>query len=251
MRLTLPRSLRIRQQMLFSTRFGERNEGVKRVSLLLNFPKYSLSPTRMAAEILISRGYIKDFRSMMLWNFLFYFIALMSIIFFILNERGSDLLKDSIIFFLFIYFCSWRVNELVFAFYKDALPDRSKKKNKEPKKGLKIDNRDRTILLTFAYLEIISWFGLIYYAIDRFYLLCKPFAERFTSVLDAIFLSGVTITSLGSNEFYASKNLLSRYLTLYEALIGIIFIAFGLAAYLGAKDSNECRATQDDNASLS
>lgn len=172
---------------------------------------------------------------MLVWNLLFYLVAIVLCTAVIMQPSFPAMYNWNSVS-IFIYVCLFRVNELVLAFYGDALP----KKLGDTRKGLPIDKRERIILLTLAYIEIIVWFGLIYFAIVTFQRTDRIFMSSFSCLADAIFLSGVTLTSLGSNEFYAVKTL-SRYLTLYEAMIGIVFIALGLAAYMGASDRNQSR----------
>ncbi len=169
---------------------------------------------------------------MLVWNTIFY--ALLAVALVVLSAYPAALTAYFWTPYLFGAACLTRVNELVFAFYGDALPKKPDKKHK----GLPIKKRGRIILLTLAYIEIIGWFGLIYAAIESIYPGHKPFAKSFESLADPFFVSGVTLTTLGSSEFYAVRPW-SRFVTLYEALIGIVFIALGLAAYLGSKDRDQ------------
>jgi Ion channel len=189
----------------------------------------ALSITRVAAQWLMDKNYIRNFQTMLAWNSLYYIIMGVS---YIIIMLWPDILGRTGLWGLIIL-CVTRVNELVFAFYGDALP-----KQGSVKKRLPLGKRDRIILLTLAYIEIIFQFGIIYVAIDGLYAGEKPFHAKFEAAWDAIFLSGATITTLGAGDFYPTKPC-ARFAVLYEALIGILFIALGLAAYMSGSEKSE------------
>ncbi|WP_407049272.1 ion channel [Methyloraptor flagellatus] len=174
---------------------------------------------------------------MLIWNSVFYFIIFLATAFVTLDVKIVG--PDGAIKFLAMYFCITRVNELVFAFFHDAI------NNGQNKKRMPINRQERIILLSLAYVEIIIWFGFLYAVLEGMYPDKVIFNNKFESILDACFLSGVTITTLGSGDFYPT-NTVARFSTLYEAIIGIIFIAVGLAAYIGAADETDSPESQAD-----
>jgi hypothetical protein len=183
-------------------------------STTVNYPRSILvamfSPTGAMAKWLINRRVIRDFKSMLIWNCMFYLLLAITCVWFCVvnTEGGTRLIWVSYVAVLISFA---RINELMIAFYGDALPKPSKRKPSEPeerRRSLPIDQRARIILLTLAYLEIILLFAVIYYCLQNIYGF-NIFHERLWNVFDAIYFSGITITTTGYGEYHPT-NTVSR-----------------------------------------
>ncbi|WP_122559172.1 potassium channel family protein [Pseudomonas viridiflava] len=128
-------------------------------------------------------------------------------------------------FILMAFFIIWvfplsRANEIIYAFYRDAI----EKLNGEPSRSdLKYGERIKLSLK--SYLELIINFASIYMLLPPEY-----FADKITSFADALYFSGVTITTLGYGDI-SPAHFISKFLSIYEVLCGFTLIIVSFAVY--------------------
>ncbi|MCJ2121483.1 potassium channel family protein [Methylobacterium sp. J-077] len=123
------------------------------------------------------------------------------------------------------FYAFGRINELVFAFYSDAL-DRLEGK----KLRIEIRKSERIVLLGIGYIETIVQFGLVHLAAQALSP-HRAYSHPLRDAFDATYFSVMTITTTGFGDF-APDSLLPRLVTMYEAVIGIVFLALALGSYL-------------------
>ena len=141
--------------------------------------------------------------------------------------------------------CGWisfsRCNEIFYAFYVDA-----QEKLKSPDCGKSnLKPHERVRLALNSYLELILNFAILY--------ALTPMSSEFWSqgkglgsesvlgperIIDAIYYSGVTITTLGYGD-YSPVHWTNRFLAVYEVLCGfmLLIVSFGIYTGLGKEAS--------------
>lgn len=115
-----------------------------------------------------------------------------------------------------------RANEISYAFYRDAIDKlNGKKSNSNLLYG------ERIQLAMKSYVELIVNFASIY-------ILLPPscFDNDISSYTDALYFSGVTITTLGYGDISASC-FVPQFLSVYEVLCGFMLIVVSFAVYTG------------------
>ena len=121
------------------------------------------------------------------------------------------------------YYLLSRCNEIFYAFLKDAY---EKAKDISPMSSLKTG--DRIALALKSYLELIINFAILYLLMPADYWdLCK---QAPSTIADALYFSGATITTLGDSNIVPMDPLL-RLLTIYEILCGLILLVVCFAIY--------------------
>lgn len=195
------------------------------------FLQLVFSFTRVIAASLIKSGVIHSLGTILIWNAAFYITIVASFLFAIFHPVDFGM-YDATIAKLATVATLVRINELVMAFYGDALA----KKSESNGSRLPIDTSGRIILLTLAYLEMIAQFAIMYYALQAWFG-GSTFTRSFQSILDALYFSGMTITTTGYGDFVPNQ-IGARLAAVYEALIGVVFIALALAAYIGGRDAS-------------
>lgn len=117
----------------------------------------------------------------------------------------------------------WRVNEVAYAFYNDAL-SRKKRSN--------LTNTDRIRMAMRSYFGLAFNFAIAYYFIP----VDGLFNEPIGSLWQAFYFSGVTLATLGYGDMHPIHDL-SRLLALYEVFAGILILAVAIATYAGDRDA--------------
>lgn len=115
-----------------------------------------------------------------------------------------------------------RSNEIFFAFLEDAY---DKVSHKEPTSNLSFSDRIRLAL--HSYLELLSNFAIIYYVIPK-----EWFSKPLEGIWDALYYSGVTITTLGYGEIHPVA-WIPKGLVVYEVFCGFILLIVSFAIYAG------------------
>lgn len=115
-----------------------------------------------------------------------------------------------------------RNNEIFLAFLEDA---HDKVSHKDPSSNLLFSERIRLALN--SYLELLSNFAIIYYMIPR-----EWFSKPLDGVWDALYYSGVTITTLGYGDIYPD-HWIPKGLVVYEVFCGFILLIVSFAIYAG------------------
>ncbi len=122
-----------------------------------------------------------------------------------------------------VVYAWWRVNEVVYAFYNDAL-SRVKRSN--------LTNTDRIRMAMRSYFGLAFNFAIAYYFIPVDGLFNEPIGNFW----QAFYFSGVTLATLGYGDMYPIHDL-SRLLALYEVFAGILILAVAIATYAGDRDA--------------
>lgn len=115
-----------------------------------------------------------------------------------------------------------RCNEIFYAFINDAL---DKVAHKEAHSKLLFHERIR--LAMNSYIELVVNFGIIYFLLPF-----QWFNAQFPSIADALYFSGVTITTLGYGD-YSPSHILTQGLVVYEVFCGFILLIVSFTIYAG------------------
>jgi hypothetical protein len=183
-----------------------------------------VAPTRMLAKRAINAGRINNGPDLRRWNLRFQ-IPTALISFGTVLCRYLDVNIPATAYAIFGYFAFARVNELLAAFYGDSL---DRVMQEEPR--LPLTKSERINLLATGYVENIVLFGIIHLAVQALTGKCS-YSKQFLDAADSTYFSAMTITTTGFGD-YVPVALLSRMTTMYEAVIGIVFLALGLSSYL-------------------
>ncbi|MFP3363454.1 potassium channel family protein [Pseudoalteromonas sp. SIMBA_148] len=139
------------------------------------------------------------------------------------SELQSFSLPYTILMCILFYTVTWsRCNEILFAFINDAL---DKSENADSKSDLTF--RKRIELSLLSYIELILNYSILYLLMPS-----NWFNKGFESVIDTIYFSGVTITTLGYGDFYPVSGF-PQFLVIHEVLAGFTLIIVSFALYAG------------------
>lgn len=129
-----------------------------------------------------------------------------------------------------------RVNEIYIAFVKDAT---SHLRNEEHSSSLKY--HERIPLAMKSYIELIVLYGVISFALHFFYEVmncgCGSGACSL-NIWQAIYYSGVTITTLGYGEI-TPNSISTQLMAIYEVINGFSLIVVSFAVYVSRSISGE------------
>lgn len=147
------------------------------------------------------------------------------IIFFFNNS-----ISKSIIYIFLIYSFS-RINDLFIAFFIDA-----KEKLNEESKHIEGTRYSRKIELAVkSYFSLIIDYSSIYYILNNILSDGNTFFDKyFNSILDSLYFSAATITSLGDSTIEI-KNILIKGLSIYEVFFGMVIVIFNIVIYMNVK----------------
>ena len=115
-----------------------------------------------------------------------------------------------------------RINEIAIGFYKDAV-----QRYKGPPSRTKFTPIDRLELLAWAYLEAALQFGILYFCV----LPKDYFNPAFRSIIDAVYFSAITITTVGYGDIHPQSSV-AQVACIYELAVGFTVITFALGSYL-------------------
>lgn len=173
-----------------------------------------VSPSRF----LIERFDPKPIR---LWNWIFRIVLAVFLVRLWLRPDESFCDWRYHLGYVALWFCPFsRVNELWLAFLRDSFqrfgraPDQTKN---QPV--------DRLKLLLAAYFEVAAQFGVLYFS-----LLKDQFGPPFSSIIDAVYFSVVTITTVGYGDILPRTHC-AKLACVYELAVGFTIIVFALGAY--------------------
>ena len=170
----------------------------------------ALTPTRAIVDLCRHFGKLRRGRSIMLWNSGF---QLALLIHYILTLWGRLDDARNLILWAVATVAFWRVNELIYAFYRDAM-DRIERY--EPRSRLADGTRVRLLLV--AYAEIVAQFGAIHYVLMR--ILGPNSYDGLGDIISALYFSGITITTTGFGDIKPNE-LMPRAVTVFEASTGV------------------------------
>lgn len=148
----------------------------------------------------------------------------------LIPDRGSihNTLSPTLLLVLGYYPFS-RCNEVFYSFLRDAI---DKLDSSPSKTGLSPKERIRLSLR--SYLELVINFAIIYFLLPD----CFWKSNRGPkNIIESIYFSGVTITTLGYGDISPEK-WLSQILTVYEVFCGFILLVVCFTIYTGLKESS-------------
>jgi len=184
-----------------------------------------LSPSRMIFDFAKQRSLDRgSFHRSWSGRFIIFeiMLSLMLVVVTILITKLNEIIWIS----LPLLFLAWsRINELAFAFYKDAL---SRLEQEQAASDLKQVERAKMALR--SYIGLIIYFSLIYYFGVN--LVECGFNPGFNNFFDSIYFSVVTITTLGYGDVLAIHWLM-RSFVIYEVLVGLLLLVVVIGTYIG------------------
>lgn len=191
-----------------------------RIIILLSF-----SPTRLIIECL--KKPINDRRQVLLtWNKkLFQIEILIAIILMLITFSPLNELIPKCINYLFLYFSLSRCNEITYAFLQDV----NEKINLNPS-TTSLSGGERIKMAMRSYIGLLINFAVICYFLPQLLQECL-YSPHFENFFDALYFSGITLTSFGYGDTKPT-HLLSKLFVLYEVLAGLLLIVVALAVYL-------------------
>ncbi|MGB2965534.1 MAG: ion channel [Anaerolineales bacterium] len=145
----------------------------------------------------------------------------------------SNFLSMNLITFILIYlvneFVVWTLFDVLVESKVDALKGRR--------------NAFRAFIWAVYSYVVIAWvFGIYFAASGDIGIMINGDWQVTHSIKDGIYFSGMTITTLGFGDYIIARNaVFTQLLTLLEPLIGILILAFYLAAFLSAISSDFVR----------
>ena len=131
-----------------------------------------------------------------------------------------------------------RAVEICKAFLEDAI---EKLNGDEPISDLKFG--DRLYLSLKSYLELIINFGTIYFLVPAYFFKGDS-GYDFKSILESIYFSGVTITTLGYGDI-SPANFVLQLVTVFQVLVGFSLIVVAFAIYSNLALSKITTKSQD------
>lgn len=127
----------------------------------------------------------------------------------------------------FTWLTAWlslsRIIEITVAYYRDAIDTIEGKE-----KSTRLEPVDRIRLVVRSYMSLIIDWAVLFFAFPL-----AAFETPLGTFVDAIYFSGVTLTTLGYGDIhpaYAATKLLS----VCEALVGILVLVVAVSSYLAA-----------------
>ncbi|GAL18026.1 potassium channel protein [Vibrio maritimus] len=203
-----------------------------------------ISPTWWLASV-SGEGMSSDDRTKAVISRNYFYLTVSMILVFVFGSFSNPGLLGRLDWYLLSLFCLWlyivcwsRCNEILIAFISDALD-----KTTGLKPQTKLTYRKRIELAFLSYLELIFNFAFLFYLM--------PFSwfdkqsgkwgnlvdansdlSVFNNIFDAIYFSGVTITTLGYGD-YSPQHWLPKLLVVQQVLVGFTLIVVSFAIYAG------------------
>lgn len=199
----------------------------------------TLSPTYILAKILKNKDDIDDHANIIKFLNILYLVTSFSIAIILGFSSISFLLSyawSRVTILITTYYCFSRINEIFIAFNKDAV-DKMKYKENDTR-GLKYFER---ISLAFrSYMELIINYGVLYYILSN---ITQSFNKPIRSIMDAIYYSGVTITTLGYGDVFPI-HISSKFLSIYEVVNGMLLVIVCFTIYVSQNFSSTLKTPQ-------
>jgi len=210
--------------------------------------KFIIMPTRVRSEILKGKN-VEEFPAFMKSMTTYSLLASLVIVSgFYLTELMLDTEKNTLNFliksdnyFMLIFGFLWifvtfvwtisRILEISYAFFNDAHTHLEKPKKDKIETNLKYPDRIR--LAMYSYIELILLFGSLYYVLSAVNISAYKVLSTETAldIINAIYFSGVTITTLGYGDI--SPNIfISKMLVIFEVLSGFTLVIVSFTVYV-------------------
>ncbi|WP_027360235.1 potassium channel family protein [Desulforegula conservatrix] len=148
------------------------------------------------------------------------------------NTSISNALSYAVVY-IWSYLLLSRCHEIFWAFLRDAFDKLGDPEDKKSRLGPK----DRVRLALKSYLELVLNFSLLYALVPATEGMwsSKKFPIQIT---DAMYFSGVTITTLGYGDF-SPGHWYPQFLTVYEVFCGFILLIVCFTIYSGIRSPNK------------
>lgn len=201
--------------------------------------RYLFMPTRLYSEI-IKEQYPNDFLNYMekmtlyslITSILISFILFLSSAYFEINiftyfycvDNNIVNLVSSILCIFILLWSMSRIIEITFAFINDA---RTHLETKSPSSNIPYFKRIHLAMI--SYIELIILFAIFYFCIDS--IVCEAFNFGNFSMIDFVYFSGVTITTLGYGDIQPSFWLI-KLLSVIEVICGFTLIVVSFTVYV-------------------
>jgi len=218
-------------------------EKIKKIYLYIfkNIVMTMLSPTYSIAKILNNvDNFDKHSKRIKFLNtfYLSFSMFIFLILYLFFNQDKSSSYIKGIAMLIMGYYCFSRVNEIFIAFLHDSIDKIKCKRN--DRKGLKYYERVR--LAFGSYIELILDYGIIYYILNSslFHFLLNRneiFNKKTLSIIDTIYYSGVTITTLGYGDFLPVHPI-CKIFSVYEVINGMLLIVVCFTVYVSLNFQN-------------
>jgi voltage-gated potassium channel len=129
-----------------------------------------------------------------------------------------------------------RCNEIFCAFLQDPFS----RLRRDPQRTF-FTLQDRIGFLFRSYIEVALDFAIIYFFLPSAWF-HRESGIAFRSIIDALYFSGVTITTVGFGDIVPSHPL-AETLVLYEIGLGLVLVVIALATYLSeiGRATPQCR----------
>ncbi|WP_157826561.1 MULTISPECIES: potassium channel family protein [Halomonadaceae] len=138
-------------------------------------------------------------------------------------------LKYQLLVLLFLYVVTWaRCNEILFAFIVDALDKTKDASDGGVNNESSLTYRKRIKLALLSYIELIINYAVIYFMMPPSWF----GEEKFGNIIDAVYFSGVTITTLGYGD-YSPSFWVAKLLVIHQVLTGFTLVIVSFAVYAG------------------
>lgn len=179
---------------------------------------FVVSPTRF----IIERFENRDERTIRIWNWIFRCALIACVVGLYGVKTGEAVLHIALGFgYIGLWFFPFsRITELGIAFYRDAF------QRFGPTTATTITPVQRLQFLVLSYFEVAIQFGILYFCLPSGY-----FTREFSSIIEAIYFSVVTITTAGYGDI-APKKPWSQIGCMCELAVGFILVIFALGSYL-------------------
>ena len=197
--------------------------------------KTVLSPTYAFAKI---RKNKKKKRAKFIKNsntaYLIISICLVLILLCFLEIKEKSFWVEGTLLLLIFYYCFSRINEVFFAFYRDAIDKMAKIKSKSKSEILTYSDRVRLALR--SYIELILDYAIVYYIFNSYILKnnlmgFEGYQCKLNNLLDLIYYSGVTITTLGYGDF-SPEHIFLKFFSVYEVINGTLLLVVCFTIYV-------------------
>ena len=186
---------------------------------------YIISPTLFIAVLAKKKwGHTSAIKAL---NNLYLFIGALLILFFwSFSNSPFDYSSQSVVPSIILGVYLWsRAFEILVAFIVDAI-DKT-----PPKKALssQLTPKDRIKLALKSYLELILIFAIGFWLMP-----CSWWQEAPDSILESVYFSGVTITTLGYGDIHPI-HIIPQLLTVFEVLCGFSLLIVSFTIYTSLK----------------
>jgi voltage-gated potassium channel len=185
-----------------------------------------VSPTRLAIE-LWKEGREDAGPLLQHWNFGWFWFEIAVCIVLAAYSLTASMLLPAYVRAALACIAIWRCNEVVWAFYNDAMDQLQGKPA-----ATSLTAAQRIPMAMRSYWGLTANFAFIVYALPCLY---KPAPADF---IQALYFSGVTIATLGYGDI-TPIHPISRMLAVYEVFAGILLVVLALGIYLAGFNKRE------------